>query len=254
MAIAVMVKWEGYICLIMASPPMLVSSMVGGAIAGTSSRRLKNPATTRLSAVALPLVVILVEAHIPAPLNIRTVETEMLIHAPTSVVWENVRSVRAISPSELPDSWVTRIGFPKPVAATLSHDGIGGIRKAGFTGGLVFTETITQWAPESDLQFSIRANTDSIPRTTLDEHVTIGGAFFDVLDGEYRLEPRADGVLVRLISRERVSTHFNPYAGAWTDAVMRSIQNEILEVIRQRCERKGMRTATTRVAGETPAS
>jgi hypothetical protein len=159
-----------------------------------------------------------------------------LIHAPASVVWENIRSVPAIAPAELPGSWVTRIGFPKPVAATLSHEGIGGVRAASFTGGVVFTETITRWQPDEDLQFSIRANTQSIPATTLDEHVSIGGAFFDVLDGEYRLEPRPGGVLLRLVSHERLSTHFNPYAGLWTDAVMRSIQSEILEVIRKRCE------------------
>jgi hypothetical protein len=100
----------------------------------------------------------------------------------------------------------------------------------------VFTETVNRWEPDSDLRFSIHANTDSIPKSTLDEHVTVGGAFFDVLDGEYRLERRPEGVLLRLTSHERLSTHFNPYAGVWTDAVMRSIQNQILQVIRKRCE------------------
>lgn len=70
----------------------------------------------------------------------------------------------------------------------------------------------------------------------LDEHVTIGGAYFDVLDGEYRLEQRPDGILLHLSSRERLSTHLNPYAGIWTDAVMEAIQKQILAVIRNRCE------------------
>jgi hypothetical protein len=95
---------------------------------------------------------------------------------------------------------------------------------------------VNEWQPGQDLRFSIRANTDQIPATTLDEHVTIGGAYFDVLDGEYRLEPRPDGVLLHLTSRERLSTHVNAYAGAWTDGVMRGIQEQILEVIRTRCE------------------
>jgi hypothetical protein len=100
----------------------------------------------------------------------------------------------------------------------------------------VFTETVSQWIPQSDLQFSIRANTNAIPASTLDEHVTIGGAFFDVLQGEYVLERRPDGTLLHLTSQERLSTHLNPYAGIWTDAVMRSIQSQILEVIRRRSE------------------
>jgi len=101
---------------------------------------------------------------------------------------------------------------------------------------LVFTETVNRWDPRQDLRFSIHANTDSIPRSTLDEHLIIGGAFFDVLEGEYRLEKRPDGTLLHLSNRERLSTHFNPYAGMWTDSVMRAIQNEILAVIRNRCE------------------
>jgi hypothetical protein len=236
MAVSVAVKWEGYICVIFAMPIMLLTSTIGGILARFFARRYLRSTPGRLSVSVIPLLVILAEAHIAAPVQIRTVETDALIRAPAAVVWTNIRSVRAIDSSELPDSWVTRIGFPKPVAATLSHDGVGGVRQASFTGGLVFTETVNRWEPASDLRFSIHANTDSIPPTTLDEHVTIGGAFFDVLDGEYRLERRPDGVLLRLVSHERLSTHLNPYAGVWTDAVMRSIQRQILVVIRRRCE------------------
>ncbi|HEX6770882.1 MAG TPA: hypothetical protein VF126_02565 [Acidobacteriaceae bacterium] len=72
---------------------------------------------------------------------------------------------------------------------------------------------------------------------TLDEHVKVGGRYFDVLEGEYQLEPLADGeTVLHLSSRERVSTHFNAYPGFWTDPVMRSIQSSILQVIKQRAE------------------
>jgi hypothetical protein len=236
MAVSLAVEWEGAICIIFAAPIMLISATIGGSLAKVLSKRRIHPVPGRFSAFTIPLLVILVESHFAAPIQIRSVETDLLIRAPAAVVWDNIRSVRAINSSELPDSWVTRIGFPAPVAATLSHDGVGGVRQASFAGGLVFTETINRWVPQSDLRFSIHANTDSIPPTTLDEHVTIGGAFFDVLDGEYRLEQRPDGILLHLTSPERLSTHFNPYAGAWTDAVMRSIQSQILVVIRKRCE------------------
>jgi xanthosine utilization system XapX-like protein len=244
-AVALMFHWEGAICVIFAAPLMLVFSIVGGLVARILWGKIKHQSPGTLSAVAFPLVFILLEAQVPFSLQVRSVETDVLIHAPASVVWDNIKSVRQIDPSELPQSWVTRIGFPKPVAATLSHEGVGGVREASFTGGLVFTETVNRWVPDSDLRFSIHANTNSIPNSTLDEHVTVGGAFFDVLDGEYRIEPQSDGVLLRLTSHERLSTHFNPYAGVWTDAVMRSIQNQILEVIRKRCE-SGVAQAATK--------
>jgi hypothetical protein len=238
MVFFIMVAWEGTICIVLAAPILLAFSLIGGLIAWLLWKSYRNRTPGTFSAIALPLVLILVESHLPSPYEIRTVNTEIFIHAPSSVVWSNIKSVRAIAPQELPGSWVGRIGFPRPIAATLSHEGVGGVRQASFTGGLVFTETVNRWDREQDLRFSIHANTDSIPTTTLDEHVTIGGTAFDVLDGEYRLEQKPDGVLLHLSSRERLSTHLNPYAALWTDAIMRSIQNEILVVVRDRCERQ----------------
>jgi hypothetical protein len=240
MAVALVIQWEGYACLVSAAPIMLLVSLLGGFFArGTWVRSRSARSGTTLLVSALPLLGILVEAHLPAPWETRTVHTQIEIHAPSPVVWANIKSVRTIEAGELKPAWVTRIGFPKPLAATLSHDGIGGVRQASFTGGVLFTETVNGWEPEKNLRFSIRANTASIPAATLDEHVTIGGAFFDVLEGEYTIEPVSGGVLLHLASRERLSTHFNLYAGLWTDAVMRSIQQQILEVIRRRCENDG---------------
>lgn len=236
MLVTIAVKWEGFVCLLFASPIMFVFAVLGGITARIVWGRFARRSPGIISAYALPLLLIVIESQIPSPWQIRTVHTEILIHAPAQTVWDNIKSVRAIAPSELPSSWINRIGFPKPIAATLSHEGIGGVRQASFTGGLIFTETVHQWQPNQDLAFSIRANTDAIPRTTLDEHVTIGGPFFDVLDGEYQIDSRSDGVLLRLDSRQRLSTHLNRYASLWTDAVMRAIQNQILFVIRARCE------------------
>jgi hypothetical protein len=236
MLFALAVKWEGLVCIIYAAPLMLFFSLIGGLTARAIWAWLKKKSPGIVSAFALPILVLLIEAHVPSPQEIRTVPTAILIHAPASLVWDNIKSVRAIAPAELPSTWVNRIGFPLPIAATLSHPGIGGVRQASFTGGLVFTETVSRWEPEFDLRFTIHANTEAIPPTTLDEHVTIGGAFFDVLDGEYQLEQTPNGILLHLVSHQRLSTHFNPYAAAWTDAVMRSIQRQILAVIKNRCE------------------
>ena len=69
------------------------------------------------------------------------------------------------------------------------------------------------------------------------EHVTVGGKFFDVLYGEYRLEPLSNGgTRLHLLSRHRVSTDFNWYAHLWTDAVMSDLQQRILLVVKNRSE------------------
>ena len=93
------------------------------------------------------------------------------------------------------------------------------------------------WEPEHRLAFSIRPQTAQIPNTTLDQHVTVGGPYFDVLRGEYRIESLANGkVRLHLTSWQRVSTDFNWYAHLWTDAVMSDLQKRILHVVRQRAE------------------
>jgi hypothetical protein len=226
---------------------MLFSSLVGGITGRVVWDRSKNRAPRRtLLVTVLPLIVLMVESQLPAPWETRTVRTQIEIQAPADVVWDNIKSVRPIEPGELHDAWVTRIGFPRPVAAILSREGTGGVRQASFTGGLVFTETVNQWEPGNVLRFSIRANMDTLPPATLDEHVTIGGPFFDVLEGEYTIEQAPRGVVLHLASRERLSTHFNLYAGFWTDAIMKSIQQQILEVIRNRCEYQGRLSAGSR--------
>jgi hypothetical protein len=115
--------------------------------------------------------------------------------------------------------------------------GVGAVRHATFERGVLFVETITKWEPEKDLAFTIKADTAHIPPTTLDQHVTIGGPYFDVLEGEYRIEPSGPGkVILHLSSQHRLSTRFNSYAGFWTDFIMRDTQEYILEIIKRRCE------------------
>ena len=61
-----------------------------------------------------------------------------------------------------------------------------------------------------------------------------------MLTGTYELRPLADGgTQLVLTSEHRVSTAFNPYAVWWADRVMRSIQTNILGVLRDRAERSG---------------
>lgn len=228
---------EGTICIIMAAPIALICASIGGVIGGVWGR-LRKPSNRILTCVAvLPFLFAPLEARLTAPPSTRTVASEILIHAPAATIWKNIERVPTIAPSELRSTWTYRIGFPRPIEATLSYEGIGGVRHASFERGLLFIETITAWEPQHRIAFSIKADSAHIPTTTLDEHVTIGGRYFDVLDGEYTLEPLANGdTMLHLVSHQRLSTDFNGYAGLWTDAVMQNIQNNILIVIKHRCE------------------
>jgi uncharacterized membrane protein YhaH (DUF805 family) len=235
---AMLLYLEGNICVIFALPIALFGATVGGVAAGLANRSQHRISRSTAACLAvLPVLIAFTEPHLNAPLETRTVSSQVLIHAAPEVVWQNVERVPAISPSELRPTWAQRVGFPRPVEATLSFEGIGGIRHASFERGLMFIETVTAWDPNHRIAFTIKADTAHIPPSTLDEHVTIGGRYFDVLDGEYRLEPLSGGdILLHLTSHQRISTDFNGYAGFWSDAVMQNLQSSILQVIQHRCE------------------
>jgi hypothetical protein len=229
--------WEGAICAAMATPVLLLFASVGGAFGSALPRRGRSAS---LSAVLLfPYLLSPLESRIPEPERRVETVTTMDIDAPPVAVWPLVASVDSIRPEELRPALFLAMGFPRPIAATLSHEGVGGVRVATFEGGLRFTETVTVWEPARRLRFTIRANGDSLPATTLDEHVRMGGRHFDVLVGEYQLVPLDGGRRTRLVlrSEHRLDTHFNPYAAWWTDRIMRSIQLNIQQVHKQRAER-----------------
>jgi hypothetical protein len=226
---------EGAVCILMGLPFVYIFGTVGGVLGGWRALRGRGPS---VAVAILPLVIGPIEHRVPAADDLQRVETSIMIHAPAAAVWAQVVEVPTIRAGETRPALFTQLGFPRPLNATLDHPGIGGRRYARFEHGVLFIETITHWEPERHLRFTIDAQTDSIPPTTLDEHVTIGGPYFDVLTGDYRLEPLADGtVRLHLTSELRLSTHFNLYAQPWVDAIMRSIQRNILEVLKARAER-----------------
>lgn len=237
---SVALNWEGSICVVLLSPISIVMSMLGGLVAAwiANARRSKNGRNITIGGLLLvPYVVAPIEMRFSPPDELRVVENEIVVRAPLETVWANVARVPAFREDEHRFAWSHAIGFPRPVEATLSHEGVGGVRHATFERGVLFIETVTVWEVNRKLTFSIHADATTIPPTALDEHVTVGGPFFDVLEGEYELEPLPDGsVRLRLRSRHRVSTHFNAYATLWTDWIMSDVQSYILDIIRRRCE------------------
>jgi len=232
---------EGLICVAIFAPLALILGSLGGVLGGLSGRIIRSRRTRSVTVacvMVLPLLTAPWERHAFHQLDLRRVENVIDIQAAPEMVWRNIERVPAIREDELPRSWTHSIGFPNPIEATLSHEGVGGVRNASFTGGVLFIETVDVWEPQQRLEFSITARTDRIPATTLDEHVRVGGPYFDVLRGEYRLEPLGNGVTrLHLSSRHRVSTDFNWYAHLWTDAIMSDLQRRILHVLKQRCEK-----------------
>ncbi len=236
---SILSELEAVICVVMAAPLLFPLAMAGGGLMYYVLWRRREATAELLSVVLLlPFVLGPIESRFGLPDSVRTVENRIEIAADAETVWRHIVSVAAIDRAELSERWIYRVDFPRPIAATLSHEGVGGIRIATFERGVSFFEVVTEWDPLRRLSFEIHADPEFVPATAFDRHIIVGGRFFDVLDGTYEIEPLSDrSVVLHLTSQHRLSTSFNAYAGLWSAQVMDEIQDSILEVIKNRCER-----------------
>lgn len=240
---SIVVNLEASICVLVAAPIVLPFALLGGWVMSLILNRRKDGGGGRLQVAAfllLPFVVSPLEQRWEEPHETRTMRNAVEIAATPEGIWEQIHEVPAIGREEIPDQWIYLLGFPRPVAATLDREGVGGKRHATFEGGVSFYEVVTHWEPAKQLSFTIKADPEFIPHTAFDEHIIVGGRFYDVLDGTYEIEARGEGrCVLHLSSTHRLSTRFNAYAGWWSEWVMDQIQGSILEVIRERCEGRG---------------
>jgi hypothetical protein len=87
------------------------------------------------------------------------------------------------------------------------------------------------------MSFTIKALPHEIPLTTMDKHLVVGGKYFDVLNGTYELEKLTEKTYrLHLYSHFKLTTTFNFYASWWAKNIMKDIQNNILQIQKQRAE------------------
>jgi hypothetical protein len=230
---------EAAICLVMAAPIFFVATSIGGVIMCAVLRNIErqNP-DSRTPHYAL--ILLLIAPYLAGPIesqfriedSIRTVHTQIVVNASVDTVWQNIIRVPKIRDDEQRFSIFQLFGLPRPVEATLSHDGVGGMRGASYDNGLRFVEAVVEWDEHRMFRFTIKVDGNSPAPFNM-----IGGKAFDVIDATYVVEPQANGsVLLHLHSTERVSTHFNFYSSLWTDVIMTDLQNYILEIVKRRAE------------------
>lgn len=241
LALVLLVQWEAAVSLAMALPIFLVAAALGGVLAWAlhlTLGRLSHRAVTRalLLVLAAPYVVTPLERARPAVDSIRTNEAHLAIQAPPSVVWGIITHFHLIQPEEQAFSWFHLAGLPRPLEATLSVDGVGGVRHGQWEDGLAFNETITAWEPERGFTMQLQADTSQMTDSPLPLS-GIGGPYFDVLSARYELDVLApDHVILRLITVHRLSTNFNAYGGLWTDFFMRDLSSYLLHIVKNRSE------------------
>jgi uncharacterized protein YndB with AHSA1/START domain len=201
----------------------------------------KWPKQVLMSVGALPLVLGAVETGMPLPDRIRSVERSIVIAAPAERVWRSILNTPDIRPSEVDRAWLFRMGVPIPLAGVTSETPEGPVRRVTMGKGIYFDEVITDIRENRYLRWRYRFAEDSFPRDALDEHVVIGGRYFDLRDTAYTLV--ADGARTELKVRMeyRVSTAFNWYADPVAKILLGNVAEVNLEYYRRRSEAAAQR-------------
>jgi hypothetical protein len=238
--LAVVLGREAWICVVMAVPLVFPFASLGGLVM-REVLRYRDETGRRSSLVMAVLLVIpyaVTPLEGPPATQTRTVHARTVVEAPLEVVWGNIIRFRAVTPDEHRPSLFHLAGLPRPVSATLSREGLGGIRRGQWEDGLAFNGTVTEWEPPRSyaLRLSVERGADA-PAPPL---LWAMGDAFEVLGDRYVLEPIGERrVVLHLITDHRLTAHVGWYGALWTDLLMHDLQMYILRLVKARCERGG---------------
>jgi hypothetical protein len=235
--IAFLLALELWLCIVMGLPLFFVLSSLGGVLVCYLYKRkdAPNSQNTTLGLLLLaPFLFLPLEAQLGASGQERTVQTQIEIAADPTTVWASFVVVPEIQPAEERFAWFRLLGLPDPVEATLTGQGVGGMRLARYANGLHVVEPVLVWEPPLRYRFAVEVDPASLPSPLWR---AVEGRHLDVQSVEYEVESHPDGgVLLHLESVYRLATPLNPYAGFWMDFLLDDFQHYILAIVKQRAE------------------
>ena len=227
---------EGLICAVIIAPLFGLMGVMGGLLMGAICRWTSWPKHAVYSLAAIPLILGGFEQRLPLPERINVVEHSRFISASPEQVWRHLMDAKDIAPQEVADAWMYRIGVPLPQAGVTEHRDEGLVRHVTMGKGIHFDQIATQWETGRYVRWKYRFAPDSIPAQALDDHVKIGGHYFDLIDTEYELRPNGTGTDLRISMHYRLSTRFNWYAQPVAEFLIGNFEQVILDFYAMRAE------------------
>jgi hypothetical protein len=233
---ALLILIEGFICAIVIVPMFAVVGVVGGLIMGIVCRSTDWPGKAVFSLALLPLVLGGLEGEMATPSLHGSVERAVLIRAAPEAVWRQIMDAREIRPEEMERAWIFRIGVPLPLAGVVQPTAAGPVRKITMGKNVHFDQVFTAFEEYRYVHWRYRLYEDSFPAYALDDHVLVGGYYFDVPDTAYTLTRAGAHTELRIRMGYRVTTQFNWYAGPLARYLLGNFEDVVLEFYRRRSE------------------
>ncbi len=231
---------EGLICVIIILPLFCGLGAVGGLIMGAICRYTRKRRGAVYSFAGLPLLLGLLPAPEADLQRIETIERTVVIAATPSQIWRQLHNAHDIRPEEVGHAWMYRIGVPLPISGITQPTPAGFVRKVSMGRSIHFEQVATEWQENRLVRWAYRFDPDSFPPQALDDHVKIGGRYFDLLDTAYTLQPTGpQSTELRIAMRYRVSTDFNWYADSVARLLIGNFEEVILGFYRRRAIQAG---------------
>ncbi len=232
---------EGLVCAIIILPLFMLQGGVVGLLMGALCRWAKWPPQAVGGFAALPILLAGLVPHAPAEPVISTLERTLPVAAAPAQIWQQLMNTPNIQPGEVGAAWLYKIGVPLPESGVTRTTAEGLVRSVVMGKAIHFEQTSADWRENQHVRWAYRFAKDSFPPDSLDDHVMIGGRYFDIIDTTYTLTPLDTATTeLRVQFRYRVSTDFNWYSGAVARLLIGNFEEVILGFYRQRAEVAGL--------------
>ena len=226
---------EGLICIAMALPLFWIAGTLG-AWAAMLVVKVHDRSRLNVSVIAiLPVLASMFEPAQTLPLTpIRQeIQREAVLDAPAAAVWAQITTGSELKDEYFDASVAARIGMPTPLSGQIRKRADGQLIRRSFWGKKVyFDEPITALEPQRYLAWRYQFYPDSFPPGAMDEHVVIGGRYFNLTDTDFRLTPLPDGrTRVRMRIGFTVDTAFNWYSRPMANWVLSNFAETALDAL-----------------------
>ena len=229
---------EGAICIVMALPLFIAMAVLGAIIAVIANLFAPNTKNKLLGVMLVfPFAAAPFEQAVVPDNAYQYVNRSVFIAASPDLIWQHINFPLDIKPIELESGFAYKIGVPYPIEARTIEPRVGGTRQLQWERGVKFEEEITAWDENHFVAWKYRFNENSFPQGSLDDHIVIGGRYFDLETTSYTLTPEAGGTRLSIAVKTRVSTTFNWYAGAWANFLIDDTAKAILLFYKNRAEK-----------------
>lgn len=240
---------EGLICITMAAVPIFLGALVGGLIY-ILVLRWRAESKGALKIAVLPVILLGLLALPPSKPTTHTIRNDIVIDAPAALVFSMIKSIPDIAPQEVETRLTHLLGARKPTAAIWEERPQGARRHSHWGDEIHFIENITQIEPDTRIAWDFEFPEGWIADGIEDPHVKVGGRYFNVLSGEYRLTEANGQTRLTLTTTTYDASGLGAYAEFWHRYFFTDFHEVILNVVKQRTEAKARLVTANLIAAD----